>query len=134
MESVVLAKFLLVFTFIRRSVGEAMAEVVPFWYDSLREEQLGYGRNYDEASERHQHGHCPEGEVLLAALLVIERVMDDSRNPDIWLSSKQTHEEAHTETHEGPVRVDILPEVNDQQQLRKQDHVHQVTTQLAGNR
>lgn len=64
-----------------------LKKCTPFWYDSLREEQLGYGRNYDEASERHQHGHCPEGEVLLAALLVIERVMDDSRNPDIWLSS-----------------------------------------------
>lgn len=48
--------------------------------------------------------------------------------------TKEAHEQPEPEGHEGAVGVDIIPKVDDHEQLREEDDVHQIPAQLTARK
>lgn len=92
----------------------------------LHEHLHGQPGYEDQRDERQHHGHCAEGEQLDVVDGVVPRVVDNGWQPQELLPARESDQQRHNVSGQRPVRVAVLLEVYHHQQLREQDHVHQV--------
>lgn len=99
-----------------------------FWINTKIDKRnlLGQPRNTDEGGKRHQHSHRPEGKHLTGVLIVVVRIMDERIQPQLRFATGDADQERHDVRWERPVRVAVMLEVNDHQELREQDAVNEI--------
>lgn len=87
---------------------------------------LGPPGDKDERNQADQHSHGAEGKQLRVGLLIIARIVYESRQPQDGLSARQPNEERNYVGRQAAIGVAVLLEVHHHQQLREENNVDQV--------
>lgn len=89
-------------------------------------------RDERQREQRQRHRHSPEREQLHLINRVPAGVVDERGQPQQLLAAREAHQPRHDVRGQRAVRVAVLLKVHHHQQLREQDHVHQVGAHRPG--
>lgn len=87
---------------------------------------LGPPRDKDQRNQAEKHGHGAEGKQLRIRLNIVTWIMDEGRQTQDSLASRQPDEQCHNVGRKAAIGIAMLLEVHHHEQLWEQDDVDQI--------